>query len=253
VDANTNRYVVKQSLSGVAIGPLLRDAAQKDLLEGKGNVALNVTTQGNLVSALKKALNGKAQLALKDGAVKGIDLAGAVRTVKSKFGGKDAEGTASRTEKTDFSELTASFDIKDGIAHNDDLSLKSPFIRVTGVGDVNISANSLDYVVKTSIVGSMAGQGGKELGELKGFTVPVRVFGPFAGLKYKVELSQMFAGKEQQEAVKTTIKETAQKELEKLLGKPAGDQAAGGDQSQQAAPSKKPEEQLKEKLKGLLR
>ncbi len=243
-------------MSGISIGPLLRDAAQKDVLEGKGNVALDVTTQGNLVSALKKALNGKAQLALKDGAVKGIDLAGAVRSAKSMFGGKDAEGTASRGEQTDFSELTASFDIKDGIAHNEDLSLKSPFIRVTGAGDVNIGANSLDYVVKTAIVGSMAGQGGKELAELKGFTVPVRLSGPFTAMKYKVELSQMFAGKEQQEAVKATVKEAAQKELEKLL---AGSQAlwrqAGRRRSapSTAAPSKKPEEQLKEKLKGLLR
>jgi AsmA protein len=260
VDANTNRFVVKQTLSGIAIGPLLRDAAQKDLLEGRGNVALDLTTQGNLVSALKKALNGNAQLALKDGAVKGIDLAGAVRTVKAKFGGKDAEGTASRGEKTDFSELTASFDIKDGIAHNDDLNLKSPFIRVGGEGDVNIPASSLDYVVKVALVGSMAGQGGKELTELKGFTVPVRLSGPFTALKYKVELSQMFAGKEAQEAVKATVKETARKELEKLLGgkpKPSGadggEQPAGGDPAQQAAPSKKPEEQLKEKLKDLFK
>jgi AsmA protein len=254
VDANTNRFSVKQALNGIAIGPLLRDAAQKDILEGKGNVALDVTTQGNLVSALKKGINGKAQLALKDGAVKGIDLAGAVRNVKTKFGGKDAEGTASRTEKTDFSELTASFDIKNGIAHNEDLALKSPFLRVTGAGDVNIGEDSLDYVVKTAIVGTMAGQGGKELGELKGFTVPVRLSGPYAALKYKVEFSRMFAGKEQLEAAKTTAKETVKKELEKLLGgKPGDEQAPAGDQAQQAAPSKKPEEQLKEKLKGLFR
>jgi len=254
VDANTNRFVVKQTFSGISIGPLLRDAAQKDVLEGKGNVALDVTTQGNLVSALKKALNGKAQLALKDGAVKGIDLAGAVRSAKSMFGGKDAEGTANRSQQTDFSELTASFDIKDGIAHNEDLSLKSPFIRVTGAGNVNIGESTLDYVVKTAIVGSMAGQGGKELTELKGFTIPVRLSGPFTAMKYKVELSQMIGGKEQQEAVKATVKEAAQKELNKLLGvKPSGDTPAGGDGAQQAAPAKKPEQQLKDKLKGLLR
>jgi len=171
-----------------------------------------------------------------------------VRSVKSKFGGKDAEGAASRTEKTDFSELTASFVIKNGIAHNEDLMLKSPFLRVTGAGDVNIGEDSLNYVVKTSIVGTMAGQGGKELGELKGFTVPVRLSGPYTAMKYKVEFSQMVAGKEQLEAAKTTAKEIAKKELEKLLGgKPAGDEA------QQAAPSKKPEEQVKEKLKGLFR
>lgn len=254
VDANTNRFAVKQTLAGIAIGPLLRDAAQKDILEGRGDVVLDVTTQGNLVSAMKKAINGKARLALKDGAVKGIDLAGAVRAVKAKFGAKDAEGSASRTEKTDFSELTASFDIRNGVAHNEDLSLKSPFIRVSGAGDVDIGADSLDYVVKTSIVATMAGQGGKELAELRGVTVPVRVSGPYTAMKYRVEFSQMVAGKEQLEAAKATVKETAKRELEKLLGgKPGGEEAAAGDQAQQAAPAKKPEEQLKDKLKGLFR
>jgi AsmA protein len=237
-------------MTGVAIGPLLRDAAQKDILEGKGNVALDVTTQGNLVSAMKRGLNGTAQLALRDGAVKGIDLAGAVRAAKSKFGGKDAEGAAARGEKTDFSELTGSFVIRNGVAHNDDLSLKSPFLRVTGAGDVNIGEDTLDYVVKTA----MAGQGGRELAELKGFTVPVRLSGPYTALKYKVELSQMFGGKEQFEAVKGTAKEAARQKLQELLG---GDQKEGetqaGSQAQQAAPSKKPEEELKEKLKGLFR
>ena len=202
--------------------------------------------------------DGKASLALKDGAVKGIDLAGAVRSVKAKFGAKDAEGAASANEKTDFSELTATFDIRNGVAHNADLDLKSPFLRVTGAGDVNIGADSLDYVVKTSIVGTMAGQGGKELAELKGFTVPVRVSGPYTAMKYKVEFSQMFAGKEQLEAAKATLKETAKKELQKelgklLQGKSGSEEAPAEGQAQQAAPSKKPEEELKQKLKSLFR
>ncbi len=45
------------------------------LLEGRGNVVLDLTTTGNLVSAMKKALNGSAKLELKDGAIKGINLA----------------------------------------------------------------------------------------------------------------------------------------------------------------------------------
>ena len=147
VDANANRFSVKQTLNGIAIGPLLRDAADKDVLEGKGSVVLDVTSQGNLVSALKKTLNGTARVELRDGAVKGVDLAGAVRRVKSALGAGDVEGTGGVKEKTDFSELTASFDIKNGVAHNEDLNLKSPFIRVTGSGDVNIPQSSIDYVV----------------------------------------------------------------------------------------------------------
>src|SRR4051812_37104106 len=218
VNANTNQYAAQEKLTGISIGPLLRDAANKDVLEGKGNVTLDVTTTGTLVSELKRALNGNARMELKDGAIKGIDLAGAVRNVKAKFGGKDAEGSGSQKEKTDFSDLSASFVIKNGVAHNEDLSLKSPFLRVTGAGDVDIAADSVNYVVKTGVVASTAGQGGKELGELKGLTIPVRVSGPFDALKYKVEFSQMI-GSMSKEALKETgreaLKESVKKQLEK--------------------------------------
>jgi len=252
IDANANRFAVNEKLVGVAIGPLLRDAANKDILDGKGNVSLNVTTTGDLVSALKRALNGKARVELRDGAVKGIDIPGAIRGVKAKFGAKDTEGSGSARDKTEFSELSATFDIKNGVAHNDDLSLKSPLIRVGGAGDVNIGEDSVNYVVKASIVGSLAGQGGKEMGELKGLTVPVQVAGPYDQLKYKVEFSQMIGGKEQVEAVKESAKEAAKSQLKELLG---GKQetAPGGAQAQPAAPSKRPEDELKDKLKGLLR
>src|SRR6185503_20778259 len=40
LDGNANRVALKETLTNVAIGPLLRDFAQKDRLEGKGNVTL---------------------------------------------------------------------------------------------------------------------------------------------------------------------------------------------------------------------
>src|SRR6266436_2170761 len=60
VNANTNRFALKADLPGVALGPLLKDALNNDMLEGKGNVALDVETSGNTVSAMKKALAGNA-------------------------------------------------------------------------------------------------------------------------------------------------------------------------------------------------
>jgi AsmA protein len=263
IDANGNRFAVNQTLTGIAIGPLLRDAAQKDILEGRGSVALNVTTRGATVSELKRALDGTARTVLRDGAVKGIDLAGAVRRVKSKVTGGDVEGTAGQSEKTDFSEMSATFTIHKGVAHSEDLDLKSPFLRVTGKGDVDIAQSSLDYVVKTAVVGTMAGQGGKEVSELRGLTIPVRVAGPFDKLSYKVQFSQMVGGatKEQLEAAKRTGKEalegTARGKLDELLGRRGGQDEVkegqpAGEQAQQAAP-KRPEDELKGKLKELFR
>jgi len=266
VDANTNQIAVRQALTGISIGPLLRDALQQDLLEGRGNVGLDITTAGNTVSAFKQALNGSASLNLKDGAIKGVDLAGAIRSIKSKLGGQDAEQAGSTTQKTDFTELAATFAIKNGVAHNADLSAKSPFLRLSGEGDVNIAQDSLDYTVKAAVVGTAAGQGGKERGELSGLTLPVRVYGPYGALKYKLQFSQMLTGSSKEalkqmanDALKEGLKGDQLKDLGKQLlggeqkGAPAGE-APAGDQSQPAAPAKKrPEDELKDKLKGLLR
>jgi AsmA protein len=258
VDANGNKFALNQTLTGVAIGPLLRDAVQKDVLEGKGSVTLAVNTHGATVGELKRALDGTARTALRDGAVKGIDLAGAVRRVKSKLSGGDVEGTAGTGEKTDFSEMSASFTIRQGVARNEDLDLKSPFLRVTGSGAVDIAQSTLDYVVKASVVGSMAGQGGKELSELRGLTIPVRVAGPFDKLGYKVQFSQMVRGstKEQLDAAKRKGKEA----LEGLLN---GDSEAEAEPQQplqgeggeptEPAPPKRSKDELKKKLKDLLR
>src|SRR4029077_6676042 len=108
------------------------------------------------------------------------------------------------TQKTDFSELIATFTIKNGIAHNSDLDVKSPFVRIAGEGDVNIPEDSLNYVVKASVVSTMAGQGGKERGDVAGLTLPVRVYGPYSAIKYQLEFSQMFTSRE---ALKETARE----------------------------------------------
>jgi AsmA protein len=257
VDANTNQIAVKQTLNGVSIGPLLRDAVQQDLLEGKGTVALDLTTAGNTVSAFKKALSGTAGMNLKDGAVKGVDIPGAIRNIKSKLGAGDSEQAADKTQKTDFSELNATFTIKNGVAHNSDLNIKTPLVRISGEGDVNIPDDSLNYVVKASVVSTMAGQGGKDRADVAGLTLPVRVYGPYSAIKYKLEFSQMMTGVNK-EALKESAKELLQgggkgglKDLGKqLLGGGATSGTSTG--GEQAAPAKKPEEQIKDRLKGLL-
>src|SRR5258708_35541426 len=98
---------------------LLRDALNQDLLDGRGNVALDVTATGNTVSAIKKSLNGTAALNLKDGALKGINLAQSLRDAKAMFTGGDRgfrQGAAAG-EKNDFFALTGNILHRQGVAH----------------------------------------------------------------------------------------------------------------------------------------
>ncbi len=187
--AGAPAFTLKQNLKNVSIGPLLKDAAGYDSLEGKGSVTLDVAAQGTTVSALKKTLNGKAAVNLADGAVKGINIGETIRNFKAKLGvlrGRQTQ-VADQTQKTDFTELKASFDIKNGVAHNDDLSMKSPLLRITGNGDINIGDDSLNYLAKASIVASGKGQGGADISSLKGVTIPVHVSGPFKSPQYALD------------------------------------------------------------------
>ena len=91
------------------------------MLEGKGNVAVNLTMQGSTVSAMKKALNGKLSLNLADGALKGIDIdkkLSAAQAMLSKDSATTQTQSASKDEKTDFKECKATFKVNNGIAHN---------------------------------------------------------------------------------------------------------------------------------------
>jgi AsmA protein len=234
VQADGNRVTLKETLTNVSVGPLLRDFAQKDILEGRGNVMLDVTAAGASVEQMKKSLAGSAKIALRDGAIKGINLAERVRQAKAMFsGGGSAQGqsAADKTQKTDFSELTASFAIKGGVAHNQDLDIKSPLFRIGGSGDVDIGNSRLDYTTKASVVATTKGQGGEDLQNLRGLTVPVRLHGPFEDLKYDVDFSGAA-----RDALKSKAGERIKEQVEERKDELKG----------------RLEERLGDKLKGLL-
>jgi AsmA protein len=188
LDGNANRVALMETLSNIAVGPLLRDFTEQDRLEGRGNVSIDVTTAGKSVNAMKSALAGSAKVHLRDGAIKGINVGELLRKARSALGGGDrGEGQADAKEKTDFSELSASFTIKNGVAHNEDLDVKAPLFRIAGAGDIDIGKSTINYVAKASVVASAQGQGGRDLEQLAGVTIPVRLSGPLDGMKYQVD------------------------------------------------------------------
>ena len=292
VDARaTPSITFKQNMKSISIGPLLVDSINNDMLSGTGTVNIDVTTQGNSVGALKKALLGSASLNLADGALKGVDIAGSIRDLKNKvniLGKKDVN--ADKTKKTDFSELTATFDIKNGVAHNEDLAMKAPVLRLAkgdSRGDIDIGNERINYVAKPTIVKSLKGQGGAELDDLSGIAIPIKITGTFADPKYGMDFAAIGAalaqsklldkvGGEKGAAVKELLGGDKIEGLKGLLGKkkpaapadsaatpaeaspatPAGTEAAPTPSAEPAPPAEPPkslEEQAKEKAEQKLK
>jgi len=139
------------------------------------------------VSALKKALAGNARVEIKDGSVKGVNLADSARNVKSMVGMKQHKADA--TQKTDFSEMSASFKITNGVAHNDDLKAASPFVRLAGAGNLDIGKNLIDYLAKATLAATAKGQGGRDASQVAGVTIPIKLSGALDNPTWNVDYS----------------------------------------------------------------
>ena len=129
------------------------------LFRSKGTANIDVITQGATVGVRKRALPGNAAVALRDGAVRGIDIADMIRDSRARLATLKGLHTQSsdKNKKADFSELNGTFAIENGIARSYDLSLKSPLLRVTGEVDTNIGEDTLNNMVKAPIVGPLTG------------------------------------------------------------------------------------------------
>jgi AsmA protein len=246
-DARASRVAVKAAANGVNVNALLKDVAGKDILEGSGRVTADIDTAGRSVGEMKSRLHGTAALQLRDGAIKGLNLAKSLRQAKAAITlRQDAAQKASQVEKTDFSELSASFDIDAGVARSKDLDLKSPFIRLGGDGLVDAGKSRIDYTARATVAATSKGQDGADLGALKGLTVPVRLTGPLDAIEWKIQWSAV-AG----DAVKNKLED----KLKERLGLKAPASAASGAAAGASAPTVKEQakDAVKNKLKGLFK
>ena len=174
------KLAVDTSLKGVAVEPLMADMTQKTWIRGTGDVTAALTTSGQDVDDLKRHLNGTLSFSFKDGAVKGFNVGKFLRSLKSVRDSRTF--TVSEQEETDFTELTGNPVVKNGVIFLDDLSGKSPALRVSGTGVVaDIVRETIDYKAMITVVETSRGQAGSDLAELAGLTVPIFVKGPLAG------------------------------------------------------------------------
>ena len=214
---------LKLLLHEVQIGPLLRDFAGKDLLEGRLSAQFALSAQGDAAAEIKKTLNGQGELHVFDGALLGIDLAQLARTIKTGFSLTQQQGDK---PKTDFAELQAPFTIRNGLLNTEETLLRSPFIRVSAAGDVDLVSETLDMQLKPTLVGTIKGQGDEEL--RAGLSVPVLVSGTFRAPQFTPDLEglvkdQMLTQEEIQEIIKTgkippQRKEKFKEDLEQAKG-----------------------------------
>jgi uncharacterized protein involved in outer membrane biogenesis len=218
-------------LADLSLLPLLGDAAGVGWIDGRGTVALDLAAQGRSAEQIVETMRGKAQLAVADGALTGIDIDRGLRALQR---GRLDRLAPRHEDRTPFSELSGSFDIVDGVAKNQDLKLVSAHLQLSGEGTVELARRRIDYTLQTKIAGGPPDDGAAlRVGTIE---LPISVKGPLDRPEFAIkgqegltdairQIGRNLRSREVQDAVKGLIggdgdKRTKPSELiERLLKK----------------------------------
>lgn len=209
-------YSFNKQLSGLSLRPMLMDGADIDLLSGTAKLTIEGSGHSLLPEQIKKNLLATGSFEVTDGSLYGVNIAQMIRNAKATLKNEAQTGDNSE-QKTDFSSLTGSFNLTDGVLTNPDLKMAAPLLRLAGKGSANLLNEELDYQLSTALVNTSKGQGGKEKDDLAGVEIPLKISGTMQKPKYSLDTKALLEGqlKEKVESGKEKLKN---KLLEKLGG-----------------------------------
>jgi len=185
VDVRNNTPATNLHLTtrDIQAGPAVRDSTGKNVIEGTLVSDIALSMSGDTPDMIKKTLAGNGELTFIDGAVVGVDIAGAIRHVKAGMG---MGGSAAETPRTDFAELKVPYTAVKGLVKIPDASLVSPLLRLSASGQTRLANESLDFRIVPKFVATLKGQGDTK--DRSGLSVPLVITGTWADPKVRLDL-----------------------------------------------------------------
>ena len=203
VQSDEPLLTITGNLHGLNAEPLFQDALNKDaLLTGVANLSVDVLSRGVSWAQLLERVNGALSLRVTDGSLSGIDIASELR----RAGRSLTVGDASLNENspvldkatlqgvslvTDFTELSLSAVVADGVLQSNDLVFNSPNLQLSGEGGVNLGSRMMDYLLHVMVTDSTDLEGDETLQRLAGVELTLPVRGPLDDLS--VDLTKLLA------------------------------------------------------------
>lgn len=192
----TPLITIKQKLKGLQMGALLSKTTGTGRLGGKASVDVDVSAQGSTVGSLRKALRGNVSFVVEHGYLAGINLRSALIGGKGDLGIKGAERIipANFSELTDFAQLKSTFMFRDNKISTAGFEIKSALLRSAGDGEFDLGSGNMNFHLNTAVSSTLNRHTGRELFDLKGVTVPVRVNGPYGSPSITFDLASARGG-----------------------------------------------------------
>ena len=224
VDARqpTPTLSMHHELVGLRSEGLLFDLFQDKYISGDTRLVTEMSSRGNTLDALLKNLNGTTSISFKDGTIRDSRLAQKTALAVKAFEKKEIKGDKSVVT---FTGLSGDFKTTNGVFKTDNLSLKSPYLNISGAGTADVAQQRLDITLR---IGSAKQKGDKAL------YAPLRIYGSFTDPKFQLKLDDLLKSLAQQDLdkAKQKAKEQLEQKKKELQDRIAAEKAAKKQQLQ---------------------
>jgi len=180
VDASSDTPLIHGmlDLADVQVQPFLDELMDTKRITGKGAVRFDVSGRGKTTKEIVRSLAGKGDLKFVDGAITGVDLGAVGRVMQSVLTAKVLTGAVGDNAKTPFGQMGGTFTVQNGVLHTNDLQLTSDAVEISGNGDVDLAAETIDFHLEPVAKRGLPGVKLVDVG------VPFYVKGPWAKPSY---------------------------------------------------------------------
>jgi AsmA protein len=193
IDARAGRAAANGSIAGIDLRRALGNVGGRAAIEGRANGTFDLAGAGATVAHFRRSLGGKLAVDVRDGALVGIDLADVIGSAAGLLQSRGREtGALDERKRTPFTQLSASAQIANGVASNEDLRARSPQLELTGRGRMDLVSTELDYALRAQVLPGPSTER-TPLRTLAGITVPVRITGPIEQPAYAVDWTAVAA------------------------------------------------------------
>lgn len=169
---------VQKTVTGIQIGDLLKAAADVDQLSGNLNSKSDITTRGVSVHDFVNSATGTASVNMKDGELRGIDMAQTVCQGMNNISSLGID-TQQVDRSTPFTSMGASSRIKNGVVTNNDLKAALDAMALSGKGTVNLPKQLLDYRLGFMVEKNLFNETCSFPNKLEGVEIPIDCKGSF--------------------------------------------------------------------------
>lgn len=243
---------VNEQISDVNLASMALAMYEADNISGTINGSFVLSGSGASLSTISSDLDGDIGFELNDGAWEGTDVWHQLRSARALYKREPAPEPRVPV-RTEFTSITVSGPVTDGVFQNDNLLAQMPYLRITGAGMVNLASREIDYSVQARVLERPEFMNDASDDELADFTealIPIRITGVLASPSFRPDIEAMFRA-EVEKAIEEKTDELKEDLLNRLLDIDEEDDGAAGEGADTQEEEKDIEDELKDRLKDL--